>query len=148
MQSKIFIVITVIFILAAYAFTKPTKSTKVSGNPGIEFRNGTLEEALLQAKKEKKLVFLTIYATWCGPCNKLKAHTFKNDDVTDFFNQNYINIALDGDQADGKKLMQKYGLRSYPSLLIVDANGNKIGQTAGYLTPSELITFGENFLKK
>ena len=41
-----------------------------SGN-AIHFFNGTYEEALQLAKKEKKNLFISFTASWCGPCRML-----------------------------------------------------------------------------
>ncbi|MBW6479654.1 MAG: thioredoxin family protein [Bacteroidales bacterium] len=41
-------------------------------NEGMVFFTGTWDEALAQAKKENKLIFLDIYASWCAPCKMLK----------------------------------------------------------------------------
>ncbi len=35
---------------------------------GIEFFKGTWEEALAEAKKQDKILFVDAYAKWCGPC--------------------------------------------------------------------------------
>ena len=35
---------------------------------GVNFRNLTFNEALAQAKTEKKMVFMDCYTSWCGPC--------------------------------------------------------------------------------
>lgn len=39
---------------------------------GNQFFDGSSDEALALAKKEHKLIFLDVYATWSGPCKYLK----------------------------------------------------------------------------
>lgn len=143
-KNTILIVVAVIAMIVIYAFANPIAET----DKGIKFHKGTWAEALQIAKKENKLIFLDIYATWCGPCKKLKARTFSNKEVGSFYNNNFINVALDGELKEGEMLMQKHALRSFPSLLFIDGNGKVVGQTAGYHSPSELIQLGQNFSKK
>ncbi len=51
---------------------------------GIEFHVGTWQEALELAKKDNKLIFLDISASWCEPCKLLKKNTFPDEKVGAF----------------------------------------------------------------
>ncbi|MFN4233274.1 MAG: thioredoxin family protein [Bacteroidia bacterium] len=147
MKNLIYIAFSAIVMIAAYAFENPQVDFKADTKEGIQFHKGTWDEALQLAKKENKLIFLDIYATWCGPCKKLKAKTFSNAEVGKFYNQNFVNVAFDGEQGDGAMLMQKYNLQSFPSLLFIDGNGKVIAKTVGYHNPDELIELGQQLLK-
>lgn len=148
MHSKIVIAFSAIAMVAVYAFANQKVDFKADTEDGIQFHNGTWEEALQIAKKENKLIFLDIYATWCGPCKQLKKNTFSSAEVGTFYNENFVNVALDGEQGEGKMLMQKYALRSFPSLLFIDGNGKVVGQTVGYHNPSQFLELGQIFSKK
>ncbi|MBN1987713.1 MAG: thioredoxin family protein [Prolixibacteraceae bacterium] len=117
-------------------------------NTGIAFHQGSWAEALQRAKKEGKPIFLDISASWCGPCKLLKARTFPNADVGEFYNTNFINVAVDGEKGEGIELAQKYRIKGYPSLIFLDSKGNLIAQTAGYRNPKQLIEIGEQILNK
>lgn len=148
MQSKLFTAFAAIVVVAVYAFANPKVDFKADTENGIQFHKGTWEEALELAKKENKLIFLDIYATWCGPCKKLKAKTFSNSEVGTLYNRNFVNVAFDGEQGDGAMLMQKYNLRSFPSLLFINGNGKVVAQTGGYHNPSQFLELGQKFSKK
>ncbi len=92
------------------------------------------------------MVFLDVYATWCGPCKRLKKHTFSDSEVGEFYNKNFINVALDGEKEVGKMLMQKYKFSSYPSLLFIGGNGNIVAKISGYHNPKELIKLGQKYI--
>jgi len=62
---------------------------------GIQFMEGSWSEVLARAKEEKKEVFVDIYTTWCGPCKKLDATTFKNPDLGKYINENFIAYKID-----------------------------------------------------
>lgn len=145
---KTIIIGLAIIAFAFMAFRYPKVDFKVDSESGIQFHKGTFEEALDLAKKENKLIFLDIYATWCGPCKKLKSKTFSNKEVGDFYNDVFVNVALDGENGEGLVLARKYGVRGYPTLLFIDASEKVVGQTSGYHSPSELIGLGKKFIKK
>jgi thioredoxin-related protein len=98
---------------------------------GIEFEHGTLEEALVKAKKENKIIFMDCYTTWCGPCKYLAKNVFTQKEVGDFFNKNFVNVKMDMESEAGKPLMGKYSVRAFPTLLWLDADGNIQHKTVG-----------------
>ncbi len=147
MRNTMIIIVIVIISITIYAFANPKVDFKADTKEGIQFHKGTWNEALQLAKKENKLIFLDIYATWCGPCKKLKANTFSNEEVGTVYNQNFVNVAFDGEQGDGAMLMQKYNLRSFPFLLFIDGNGKVVAKTGGYHKPNELLELGQQFIK-
>lgn len=124
------------------------KSVSAGVEPGIRFIEADWNKALAEAKKQQKLIFLDAYASWCGPCKLLKKNTFPDKAAGAFFNANYINVAIDMEKGDGPALSEKYGVNAYPTLIITDAEGNIITYTKGYLSPGQLIDFGEYGLKQ
>ncbi len=67
---------------------------------GINFEHElTFEQALEKAKTEGKIVFMDCYTTWCGPCKKLSAETFTNNEVGEYFNSHFVNLKMDMEKA-------------------------------------------------
>lgn len=141
---KMLLMFAAIFAIGMMAFIYPKTDFTKDVEGGIQFHKGTFKEALAIAKAENKLVLLDIYATWCGPCKKLKSTTFSNKEVGDLFNEEYINIALDGEQAEGAALAKLYKIKGYPTLLFINANGEIVKGTSGYHSPNELIALGKS----
>lgn len=147
MKTLLFIGLLFFVAVGLYSFKEP-KADEFDGLKGIQFFDGTFKEALDKAKEENKLVFLDVYAKWCGPCKLLKRTTFKDEEVGTYFNANFINITIDGETKEGNELMKKYNLRAYPSLLIIDVNGELKTKTTGYMKPKILINFGKRIIPK
>lgn len=126
------------------AFKYPGVDFTKDAEGGIQFHKGTFNEALQLAKEENKLVFLDIYATWCGPCKMLKSKTFSDNTVGKYFNETFVNVALDGEQGEGGELARKYRVRGYPTLLFINADGNVVSRTSGYHNAEEFIELGKN----
>ena len=116
-------------------------------NGGIKFYHGSWKEAVGKAKNENKVIFLEIYASWCGPCKKLKTNTFSNNRVGNYFNARFINVSLDGENGEGEMLANQFGLSGYPALYFIDTEGKIIAQSEGYMNVDELLDFARTGLK-
>ncbi len=109
----------------------------------ITFEHGTLNEALAKAKQAKKPLFVDVYATWCGPCKQMAATSFVDQEVSAFYNANFISLKLDGEKNDGPEVMSKYGITAYPTLLYFDASGNLAGKVVGGMQAKQLLAKGQ-----
>ena len=109
---------------------------------GIQFLH-SFEEAMAQAQKENKLIFMDAYTTWCGPCKMLNRNTFPNAEVGKFYNKNFVNLKMDMEKGEGPALAKKYGVRVYPTLLFIDRFGKTVHQAAGYRGPKSFIELGK-----
>ncbi len=47
-----------------------------SSAQGIHFETGNWKAVLAKAKKENRLVYMDMYATWCAPCQVLAKNIF------------------------------------------------------------------------
>lgn len=69
-----------LFSVAAFAQNN-TKETAPAAKEikGTVFEKGTLKELLAKAAKEKKYLFVDVYATWCGPCKAMATQVFPQE---------------------------------------------------------------------
>jgi thioredoxin-related protein len=154
MLRKIFvfggIVVSVIAIFAFKSENKDKSARVVYNNEvqGIHFIEADWKKALLEAKKQNKLIFLDAYASWCGPCQLLKRKTFPDKEAGEFYNKNFINVAVNMEKGDGPALAAQYQVDAYPTLVIADADGNMVTYTKGYISPKQLIEFGNYGLSR
>lgn len=77
---------------------------------------------------------LKFYADWCGPCKGLSA-VIKNagDKVT---------VPIDDVNIDNEIMTSvEYGVRSVPTMILVDENGTEMKRHVGALTEEQLLNF-------
>jgi thioredoxin 1 len=127
---------------------KTSKYNTLKKAKQINFIENNWELTLKKAQAEHKYIFVDAYAVWCGPCKLLKTTTFKNHQVADFYNKNFVNISIDMEKGNGIKLAEKWGVEAYPTLLILDSNGNLVVGNTGYVDAKELLEFGKKALVK
>lgn len=153
MKYKILLSVLLFFagaMIAAFKTAdKPAQGlviANVKAETGIQFIEANWSKALAEAKKQKKLIFIDAYTSWCGPCRMLKQYTFTDKAVGDFFNKNFINIALDMERGDGIAFAQKYQVVAYPTLFIIDADQKSTSVAEGYMPPAQLLEFAKSVL--
>jgi len=119
-------------------------ATIMAAIPAMASGNGWLTN-FDEAKKEAAAKNLPILADfsgsdWCGWCIKLDKEVFSKASFKAYAKKNLVLLLVDfpsskSQSADLKsqnqKLAKKYGVRGYPTVLLLDKNGKVIGKT-GY----------------
>lgn len=105
------------------------------------FASGTLADALKTAQKEKKMVFLDVYTTWCGPCKHMTGNIFPTAEVGKVMNGNFVNIKIDAEKGEGLDVAKTYKVTAYPTMLILDSSGKELARIMGSSRT------GEDFVK-
>lgn len=102
-------------------------------NKEIKLQKVNLDEAKALAKKENKMIFVDLSATWCGPCKQLKATTFKEPAVARFYNSKFVSMYVECDiQKELAEQMKKaYGYSAFPTMLYLNADGELIHKYVG-----------------
>jgi thioredoxin 1 len=126
-----------------YVYTNPNTNFSKDDAGGIQFFRGTWTEALAFSQKEQKPIFLDVYATWCGPCKRLKEYVFSNKNVGTYFNKHFINVSFNAEVDNGITVSNQYQVNSYPSLLFINNDGTIKTKHEGYIDADALIALGK-----
>lgn len=102
---------------------------------GIKFATiESLEQIKKIAQKEHKMIFLDMYATWCGPCKAMDM-VYLNDTLGKYINKNFVStkVQIDRTAKDNeniqkmysfaKSIQNQYKLKSIPAYIFLDENG-------------------------
>ncbi len=120
------------------------------------------EQALATAKASNKCVLIDFNGSdWCGPCIEMKKVVFSKPAFTNYANKNLVLLDIDYPQKkvlpekltkQNKRLEKQYGIdrSGYPTVVLLDPNGKKLGQLEGYggETPADVIAWVEKLRKK
>jgi thiol:disulfide interchange protein len=127
------------------AFTLKKAPVQKQEGAGIKFEHITLEEAKKLAEENEQLIFIDCYTSWCGPCKKMAATSFMNEEVGEVFNERFVNLKVDIEKdADGPELARLYKIKAYPTLLIIDSKGKLIKEVVGFQTEDKLISLANS----
>ncbi len=118
-------------------------SLSVFSQESINFEKGTFKEILAKAKKEKKLVFMDAFAVWCGPCKLMEKNIFTLPSVSEYYNANFINARFDMEKGEGQEIAMKYGVRSYPTFLFLNGDGEVVMKNYGYMGEKDFLTIAQ-----
>jgi len=117
------------------------------------------EKFVLSENIGKKVIVLNFFTTWCGPCKK------EIPELNRFYgkypDEELVFIGIDGNEEkdivesfvkeykmifpvgidDGRKIMEKYGVESYPTTILIGSNGEIWLYETGMISNAD-ITFG------
>jgi thioredoxin-related protein len=141
-------------------FAVVTLITTSSAKPGAATPEGdikwtTIDKALSDTKaSNKKFILVDLYTDWCGWCKKMDEGTFTEASIVTLLNANFTPVKFNAETQspvtfNGKSYnFNKSGARGanqlaldlgstsgklgYPTLVVLDANGNKLQAFPGY----------------
>ena len=113
---------------------------------GIRFIHENFTEAISQAKRENKLIFMDAYTTWCGPCKSMSKNVFPDGDVAALYNSKFINLEMDMEQGQGSDLVKRYEVTAFPTLLFIDGDGKLVHKAIGFHDIEGFIELGKTAL--
>jgi len=128
-------IISLIFLTYTYAHAQ-----------GIQFFEGSWDEALEASRTQRKLIFVDAYTTWCGPCKMMDRNTYPKASVGEFYNKHFINVKMDMERGEGFAFGQRYNVQSYPTLLFINHIGKQVYRDSAYKSPYQMLELGSKAL--
>lgn len=101
----------------------------------VQGQDKTMQQILAEGKAKKQIIFVDVYATWCGPCKWMDANTFADARVAEKFNKQFINYKIDGDTSEGQLVRNLYKVDSYPTYIFITPEGKVLHRIEGIMPP-------------
>ena len=114
----------------------------------VKWVEGSTDKVRELAVKADKLVFIDLYADWCGPCRMMEERVFKREEVGDYFDRHFVAAKYNVDRPTGRALMQRYGRGSIPFYLILNTEGELLGTILGAYPTEEFLQHLERIVKR
>lgn len=98
----------------------------------------SVSSAEFEAKKYQLPIFLLFTGSdWCPPCIQLESRVLGSREFQDVADQRLVLAKLEvprgvGRSADLKRLMTKHSVGSFPTAIILSAEGKELGRLSGY----------------
>ena len=115
-----------------FCITMGAEVGNASGISWVSFDNG-----VAMGEKQKKKVFVTFMANWCGYCKKMDREAFSNTEVINYINANFVPIKVDTDKE--KALGMKYGVQGLPTHMFLSETGESLGTLPGYIETDKFL---------
>jgi protein disulfide-isomerase len=100
------------------------------------------KKAQEDARAGKKLMLLEFTGSdWCGWCMKLDKEVFSTPEFQSFASRNLVLVKLDFPRRkpqtealrkQNEQLAQKYGIQGFPTIIVLNGQGEKVGEF-GYM---------------
>ena len=98
-----------------------------------------MEAAQKKADDGMLLLFVDVYATWCGPCKMMDSEVYADPAVGEYMNTNFVNVRMDGETDFGRKYVVEQQLQGYPTMFIFGDEGARVSSMSGFKPATELL---------
>ncbi len=97
-------------------------------------------EAQEMAASRNKPIFVDVYANWCSPCRQMDRQVFPDDSVKAILADRYVLAKINGDDpAEGEALRQQFGIRAYPTYIVLSPAGKERKRHIGFFPKTALL---------
>ncbi|MCK4880659.1 MAG: thioredoxin family protein, partial [Bacteroidales bacterium] len=92
-----------------------------------------------KASDQMLMLYVDVYATWCGPCKMMDSEVYTDQSVADYMNAHYVSVRMDGESDWGRIYASEQQLEGYPSMFIFSDDGERVSKIVGFTPAEELI---------
>jgi thioredoxin-related protein len=100
----------------------------------------SLGAAKKKAKEQDQLIFVDLFADWCGWCHRMEQEVFPSE-VFQKATTNKVLLRLNTeDAAEGTKVSQQFNVNTLPTFLLLTPDMTIAGIIRGYAPSAEFVT--------
>lgn len=125
----------------------PPGQPPIGGGPpvmppsGNQLTASNYKEAVQIAGREGKPILVMFSATWCTWCQKMKAETLTDPQVSALMT-NYVYVVVDVDKE--RDVANKFNVKSIPAYNVTNSKEENLKSGVNYLKPSEFAVWLNN----
>ncbi|HRD84257.1 MAG TPA: thioredoxin family protein, partial [Rubrivivax sp.] len=97
-----------------------------------------IDRAFAQARAQGKPLLLYWGASWCPPCNQLKATLFNRQDFASQ-SKSFVAVHVDGDRPGAQKLGSRFKVSGYPTVVLFSADARELTRLPGEVDAEQVM---------
>jgi len=114
------------------------KKSESSGGNIWKFR-GTIEiednpnytKIFQTALRKKRPIFISFYTDWCTTCPFMNDEMIRKQPIVKLLEDEFVSYIVDAESAGGYKLANEYKIAAYPTILLLNSEGEEISRYVG-----------------
>jgi thiol-disulfide isomerase/thioredoxin len=103
-------------------------------------------DALAQSKKTGRLIIADFYTDWCTYCKVMDEQTMPDARVVKLV-EKLVPVKLNAEK-EGRQVAMRWGVTSYPSILLFTPSGELAGRIEGFAPPDEFLQQVQQILNR
>jgi thioredoxin-like negative regulator of GroEL len=119
--------------------TANTKGLPSANLPWISAASDAeIDAAFARAAAQKKPVLMYWGASWCPPCNQLKATLFNRQDFATL-SQHFVAVHVDGDRLGAQRVSTRFKVSGYPTVVLLTPDRQEITRLPGEADAAQVM---------
>ena len=148
-----FLLISAFGLFLATSLLKPGQNIEIQTNGAHTSRaDYTNLDTAMKSVGSEDIILVDFWAEWCTACHKMDEELFPSSEFNDLIKKYHLVIVrLDYTEMDNKEkegIIQKYKIPGFPTLLLIDKNGNEIDRSLGFRNKEETIKILDDIISK
>lgn len=99
----------------------------------------TWQAVKAKARKTNKKIFVDCYTDWCLPCKQMDKEVFSRSGVAETLNKGFVSVKANMEKGWGVNLALRFGIRSYPTYLVLDPSGKLLFKLIGRMDSTTFL---------
>ncbi len=95
----------------------------------------SISEGIKRAKEENKAILVYFFSKHCEYCVEMERDVLNNKEISNVLKKDIIYLGVDVEESTSTAM--QYGVRGYPTTVLIDDKGKMIARIPGYIPKND-----------